>query len=289
MPFTQYAASAVQSPCAIHRATSCCHSVFPASAASVSRVAFTRPRSHGPAPSGAARNARSCSRHSGGVVATKQIRSSITSRPVCNVPATAPRSIGSSAASSHAIICSTRPWSASGACADSGSSIGRSGAAGAAFGSRYSATITCAFAPPAPNDEIPATRGLSSGDGQAASAVCTVNGVAVKSMFGLGRSACRLGANSRCVSLQHRLGQAGDARRRLEMADVRFRRTDGAGPVRRPVVREGLASGRRSRRDRPAGYRCRAPRCSRHRPRTTPARSSASRTSAACARGLGTV
>lgn len=61
-----------------------------------------------------------------------------------------------------------------------------------------SSMITCAFAPPAPNDDTAAIRGPALV--HAPSVCCTRNGVAAKSMCGLSVSAWSDGASSRCCN-----------------------------------------------------------------------------------------
>ena len=126
--------------------------------------------------------------------------------------------------------------------------------------------------------------------GQLGAAGGTAN--AAKSIFGLsGLRVAATAASSAVPHLQQHLGQPGDARGRLQMADVRLDRADARRPRRPPQCsRKRLGQRRRSRSGRPARCRCRAPRRSRRVRGSTPGSSPAPRRSAsACACGLGTV
>ena len=83
--------------------------------------------------------------------------------------------------------------SCSGVRADRTMACGAGAGAALAGPSRHSSTITCALAPPAPKEEMPAIRGPSARH----SAACrwSAKGVAARSRLGLTVSACRVGAN----------------------------------------------------------------------------------------------
>jgi hypothetical protein len=88
-------------------------------------------------------------------------------------PARNPASSAPAAASAGAVRADT-----------STSSTGRTGGV-VALGGGASSTIAWALVPPKPNDDTPARRGPGPA-GHGASACCTTNGLAAKSIFGLG-------------------------------------------------------------------------------------------------------
>ena len=139
-----------------------------------------------------------------------------------------------------------------------------------------SSTMTCALAPPTPNELRPARRGSSSGlpvdasardVARAPAARCTSNGVSTNGICGFGSSEVIDGSSVRVLQLQQHLDQPEHAGARLEVADVRLDRPDACtrcSPVDRGVAQRGgrrrRASGRAPRSDRRARCRCRASR-----------------------------
>ena len=91
-----------------------------------------------------------------------------------------------------------------------------------------SSTTTCALVPPMPNELTPARRGALVGSHGFSSRVARRTGCPRSRSPGSARSKCRLGGSSPCFERQHRLDQAGDAGRRVEVADVALDRADRA-------------------------------------------------------------
>ncbi|KAG9552819.1 hypothetical protein KCV01_g22813, partial [Aureobasidium melanogenum] len=124
-------------------------------------------------------------------------RSFIASRPICNVYATDDSPAGSP--SRYASRSPARPRSAASVRPDSTATTAPSGNATA--GASYSSTTMCAFEPPAPNDDSPATRGprrpSTTGDSHGRNAWFTVNGPASKSICGFNRDECSDGTTCR--------------------------------------------------------------------------------------------
>ena len=109
-----------------------------------------------------------------------------------------------------------------------------------ARGAGASSSTTCALVPPMPNELTPARRGVAVRRPVGAARSLTKNGLAAKSICGLGRSKCRLGGISPVLQREHGLDQPGDAGRRVEVADVGLDRAD----ARRSRVASRAGAGR---------------------------------------------
>ena len=126
-----------------------------------------------------------------------------------------------------------------------------------------SSSTTWALVPPMPNELTPARRGVAPGGHGARRCVDEERrGREVDARDSASRSAGS-GGISRCSQRQHRLDQAGDAGRGVEVADVGLHRAERAEAAGARCRRGTPGSARRPRSDRPAACRCRAPRRSR--------------------------
>ena len=88
-----------------------------------------------------------------------------------------------------------------------------------------SSTITCALVPLKPNELTPAMRRPSIGC-QAIGSRGTCSGRSAQGMCGLGVVKCRCGRDGPVLQREHDLDQAGDAGRRLQVADIGLDRAD---------------------------------------------------------------
>ena len=109
-------------------------------------------------------------------------------------------------------------------------------------------------------------------------------GRALQRMRGLSRAEVQVLGDRLVLERQHRLDQAGDARRRLQVADVRLHRAERAARAVRPRRCPAPRAAPRPRSGRRAACRCRAPRRSRWR-RAPPSRSPAPGAAGPAARG----
>ena len=153
--------------------------------------------------------------------------------------------------------------------------------------SGYSSSTMCTFAPPAPNELTPARSGGLAGP--VGGVLGYVQGGRLEIDLRVEPFQPGLRDERAVPQLQDGLGQPGDAGGRLQVADHRLHRADGAavGPARPSPQR--LRAAQRSRSGRPARCRCRAPRRSRGRRALDPGAVRRRPISSACAAGSGTV